>query len=139
MRNTGRLRILVVDDNAHARAILSQIFSAADIDVTPAASGPEALTILKTLRVDAVFVDMVMQPMDGIALTRAIRKLGNLEVARLPVIMASAHTSREVVKGGLEAGVTGFVAKPFVPVAVLKRLRSALNPPARPDANSTFL
>lgn len=142
MRNAGRLRILVVDDNAHARVFLTQILGAAEIDVTPAASGPEALGILQTLKVDGVFVDMVMQPMDGIALTRAIRKSSNRDVARLPVIMASAQISREVVAGGAQAGVTGFIAKPFVPAAVLKRLDTALRAcaaPPEPESKSTFL
>lgn len=121
-------RVLVVDDNAHARAFLVQILAAVDVEAVQAASGPEALAILDTLQLDAVFVDMFMQPMDGIALTRAIRASNMPEVAALPIIMASAQASRDVVSGGAAAGVTGFVAKPFSPAAVLTRLSSALAP-----------
>lgn len=128
MKHLARRRVLIVDDNAHARTFLAQILGAVDVEVMQAASGPDALVLLNTLRVDAVFVDMFMQPMDGIALTRAIRASDTAEIAQLPVIMASAQASREVVRGGAEAGVTGFVAKPFTPAAVLTRLASALSP-----------
>lgn len=128
MKRLARRRVLIVDDNAHARAFLAQILGAVDVEVMQAASGPEALVLLNTIRVDAVFVDMFMQPMDGIALTRAIRASDTAEIAGLPVIMASAQASREVVRGGAEAGVTSFVAKPFTPAAVLTRLVGALSP-----------
>jgi CheY-like chemotaxis protein len=137
MKRLARRRVLIVDDNAHARVFLAQILGAVDIEVMQAASGPEALVLLNTIRVDAVFVDMFMLPMDGIALTRAIRASDTAEIAQLPVIMASAQASREVVRGGAEAGVTGFVAKPFTPAAVLTRLSGALSPraaTARPTA-----
>jgi len=115
-------RILIVDDNAHARAILTEILGAAEIEVEQADSGPTALAALARTRFDAVIADMFMQPMDGIALTRAIRSSGDPVVSRLPVIMASALASQAVVQGGAKAGVTAFLAKPFSPGAVLGRL-----------------
>jgi CheY-like chemotaxis protein len=132
MRNLAHKRVLVVDDNAHARAFLAQILGAVGVEVMQADGGPEALVMLGTLKVDAVFVDMFMRPMDGIALTRAVRASGRAEIARLPIIMASAQASREVVHGGAAAGVTAFVAKPFTAAGVLKRLSGALLP--RPAA-----
>lgn len=124
----SKRRILLVDDNKHARMFLSQILDAVDVQVEQAASGPEALAVLKAVQVDAVIADMYMQPMDGITLTRAIRESKNPTVSALPVIMASAQGSRAVVEGGIAAGVTGFLAKPFSPMAVLTRLEAALTP-----------
>lgn len=126
MTSFANRRVLVVDDNAHARAFLAQILGAVEVAVVQAATGTEALMILKTVQVDAVISDMFMRPMDGVTLTKAIRASDKPEIAGLPVIMASAQASREVVHGGMVAGATGFIAKPFSPAAVLKRLAIAL-------------
>ncbi len=126
MKTLARRRVLVVDDNAHARAFLTQILGAVEVEVVPAESGAEALLILKTIQVDAVISDIFMRPMDGLALTKAIRASDSPEIAGVPVILASAQASREVVHGGVVAGATGFIAKPFSPAAVLKRLAIAL-------------
>ena len=89
MKIFARRRVLVVDDNAHARAFLAQILGAVDIEVTQAESGQQALTMLRTAAaVDAVILDMFMTPMDGIALARAIRASDKAQVAALPIIMA---------------------------------------------------
>ena len=134
MLNFARRRVLVVDDNAHARAFLAQILDAVNVVVLQAESGPQALTILRAAQVDVVFVDMFMSPMDGIALTREIRASDKESVAGLPVVMASAQASREVVQGAVAAGVSGFIAKPFSPAQVLKQLSIALarRKPVRP-------
>lgn len=129
MKIFARRRVLVVDDNAHARAFLAQILGAVDVEVSQAGTGQQALTALKFAPMDVVILDMFMTPMDGIALTRAIRASDKAEVAGLPVIMASAQASREVVQGALAAGVSGFIAKPFSPAAVLKSLAKALAAP----------
>lgn len=129
MSSLSKRRVLLVDDNKHARMFLSQILDAADVQVEQAASGPEALAVLRAVQVDAVIADMYMQPMDGITLTKTIRESKDPAVSGLPVIMASAQSSRAVVEGGIAAGVTGFVAKPFSPMAVLTRLEAALGSP----------
>lgn len=139
MKIFARRRVLVVDDNAHARAFLAQILGAVDVEVTQAETGHQALTTLRTGgAVDAVILDMFMTPMDGIALARAIRASDKAQVAALPIVMASAQASAEVVRGAVAAGVSGFIAKPFTPAAVLKALAKALTPrpasPTRPAA-----
>lgn len=128
MKIFARRRVLVVDDNAHARAFLAQILGAVDVEVIQAETGAQALIILKTAQVDAVISDMFMRPMDGVELTLAIRAFGKAEVASLPVIMASAQANKKVVSDARAAGVTGFLAKPFSPKAVLTRLEAALWP-----------
>ncbi|ATQ42186.1 response regulator [Caulobacter mirabilis] len=137
MSALSKCRVLLVDDNKHARMFLSQILDAAGVEIAQAASGPEALTLLAAIRVDAVIADMYMQPMDGITLTAAIRASKDPMVSGLPVIMASAQTSKAIVEGGMAAGATGFLAKPFSPMAVLTRLEAALAPPPPPARQAT--
>lgn len=128
MSALSKCRVLLVDDNKHARMFLSQILDAAGVEIAQASSGPEALALLAAIRVDAVIADMYMQPMDGITLTAAIRASHDPLVSGLPVIMASAQTSKTIVENGVAAGVSGFLAKPFSPMAVLTRLEAALLP-----------
>jgi CheY-like chemotaxis protein len=138
MKIFARRRVLVVDDNAHARAFLAQILGAVDVEVTQAETGRQALSILgASAAVDAVILDMFMTPMDGIALARAIRASDKAQVAALPIIMASAQASAEVVRAAAAAGVSGFIAKPFTPAAVLKALAKALTPRPAATARAT--
>jgi CheY-like chemotaxis protein len=123
-----RQQVLLVDDNRHARLFLTQILNAVGIEVQQAASGPEALGMLVPGRFDAIIADMYMKPMDGIALTREIRALRDETLRNLPIVMASAQASKAVVEGGRAVGVSGFIAKPFSPAAVLTRLANALDP-----------
>lgn len=139
MQKFARRRVLIVDDNAHARTFLGQILDAVNVVVLQAESGPQALKMLGTAHVDVVFVDMFMTPMDGIALTREIRASDKASVASLPVVMASAQANRDVVQGAMAAGVSGFIAKPFSPAPVLKQLAIALarRKPVRPSPVQT--
>ncbi|MCF8504257.1 MAG: response regulator [Caulobacter sp.] len=139
MQKFARRRVLIVDDNAHARTFLGQILDAVNVVVLQAESGPQALKMLGTAHVDVVFVDMFMTPMDGIALTREIRASDKASVAGLPVVMASAQANRDVVQGAMAAGVSGFIAKPFSPALVLKQLAIALarRQPVRPSPVQT--
>lgn len=137
MSALSKCRVLLVDDNKHARMFLSQILDAAGVEIAQASSGPEALILLRAVRVDAVIADMYMQPMDGITLTAAIRNSTDPQISELPVIMASAQTSKTIVENGIAAGVTGFLAKPFSPMAVLTRLEAALAPPVAPVRQAT--
>jgi len=129
MKIFARRRVLVVDDNAHARTFLAQILGAVDVEVVQAETGHQALIMLRSAGVHAVILDMFMTPMDGIALARAIRASDLAAIASLPIVMASAQASREVVQGAVAAGVSGFIAKPFSPAAVLKSLAKALEGP----------
>jgi two-component system chemotaxis response regulator CheB len=107
----SRIRVLVVDDSAVARAIMAQVVNAQpDMMVAGLASDPIlAMDRLRTSNPDVITLDVEMPRMDGLEF------LGNLmRVNPLPVVMVSSLTARgaEVTMRALELGAVDFIAKP---------------------------
>ncbi len=149
-----RLRVLVVDDSAGIRKVLSDAIShAPDLELCGTApNGQVALERLDAAAPDVITLDIEMPVLDGISTLRALRVLR----PRLPVLMFSSHTVRGALAtlDALAAGASDFVAKPvvsgpaeaaaFVEHEVLPRLRAlggraaelhgASSAPARPAA-----
>jgi len=105
------IKVLIVDDSALVRKLLSEIISReADMVVVGAARDPfEARDMIKELNPDVLTLDVEMPRMDGLTF------LGNLMRLRpMPVLMVSSLTERgaEVTMAALEAGAIDFVTKP---------------------------
>jgi CheY-like chemotaxis protein len=116
-------RLLVVDDNATNRRILKTLAENWNMAVRTAASGAEALTLLRDNEIfDAVILDMHMPEMDGVMLAREIRKLEH--APRLPLIMLSSLGQRDLAaeKDLFDA----FLTKPAKPEQVLETLAKLL-------------
>ncbi|PQJ97249.1 response regulator, partial [Chromatium okenii] len=92
-----------------------------------AASGLEALSLLRQLRPDVVLMDVRMPDMDGITATQRLKALP--QFAQLPVIMITGHSEKAVVVDSLRAGATGFLVKPFGRDTLITKLREALGAP----------
>jgi len=103
------LRVLVVDDSAFNRKLISEILSSMDgiTVVGKAANGEEALRMLGALEPDLITLDLEMPKMDGFSFLRFVR-------ARrpVPVIVVSSHSAKQNVFRALELGALDFVAKP---------------------------
>jgi two-component system, chemotaxis family, protein-glutamate methylesterase/glutaminase len=109
MRKT---RVLIVDDSALIRRLISDILSAApDIDVVAAVGNATlALSRIEQGSIDVVTLDVEMPGMNGVELLREIRKVA----PRLPVIMFSSltHKTAATTLEALASGATDYVAKP---------------------------
>jgi signal transduction histidine kinase/CheY-like chemotaxis protein/HPt (histidine-containing phosphotransfer) domain-containing protein len=121
-------RVLVVDDVALNRDVVSELLRAEGCDVTSAGSGQEALDILKTQRFDLILMDIRMPVMDGLATTAAIRS--SLEPNRHtgPILGLTANplpTDRPLY---VLRGIDGIIEKPVE----VETLRSALRQAAPP-------
>ena len=114
-------RILVVDDDAHIRQLVSHILSAAGFQVETAADGREALEKLEQTRVDLAVLDIMMPRMDGWELCRLIRKTWTF-----PLIMLSAKGQTVDKVKGLELGSDDYLVKPFEAPELLARVRALL-------------
>jgi two-component system chemotaxis response regulator CheB len=105
------IKVLIVDDSALMRALLTEIISGApDLDVVGAAPDPiAAREMIKSLNPDVLTLDVEMPKMDGLEFLSRIMRL-----RPMPVIMISALTERgsQVTLQALEAGAVDFVAKP---------------------------
>lgn len=104
-------RVLVVEDNAMSREVVSDFLTVVGIQVDTAANGLEALTRLKTSSYDAVLMDMHMPEMDGLAATQEIRRHERWRL--LPIIALTAQTRPEDRKAALAAGMSAHLTKPI--------------------------
>ena len=124
------MKILLVDDNPHMRTIISAILKGLGVrDMLEAPDGRRALEVLRQWTPDVIFVDFLMQPMDGVDFTRAIRASTDKTVCFLPIIMLTGHAHRHRVAEARDAGVTEFMVKPITAKAVIDRLQAVIYRP----------
>lgn len=137
----GKIRVLVVDDSAVIRRILSDIMTAdPNIEVVGmAGDGEMALAKMKQLNPDVVTLDMEMPVLDGLGTLREIRKINT----KLPVIMFSTLTERGscATMDALALGASDYVAKPANVGSVLEssgRIRDELIPKIKALCRAKF-
>jgi len=118
-------KILVVDDNALCRMVVSQLLKEAGHEVTTAADGEEALAAFRDGQFDAVLLDVQMPRLDGLALCRILK--GSPQTRNVPIVMLSGLSTAESRSECLAAGADDFLSKPASSGELLARLNSALN------------
>ncbi len=106
------MKILIVDDFATMRRIIRNLLRELGFTNTHEADdGDTALPMLQSGNFDFVVSDWNMPRMTGLDLLRAVRADVNLN--ELPVLMVTAESKRERIVEAAEAGVNGYVVKPF--------------------------
>jgi len=124
------LKVLVVEDNLHMRALLRGLLASAGLrDIEEAANGLAGLGHLAQHKCDLVLTDLAMQPMDGLAFTREIRTSKQSPNPYLPIIMVTGHTEKHQVQAARDAGVTEFVAKPVTAKNLFARIAEIVERP----------
>ena len=116
------LRILVVDDDPGVTALLARGLRYEGYGVDVAASGGEALHLVKRGRPDLVVLDVMMPGLDGFEVCRRLRT----SYDRLPVLMLTAKDAPTDQIQGLDLGADDYVVKPFVFDVLLARVRALL-------------
>src|SRR6185503_17870032 len=102
--------LLLVDDSAFFRNMLSPVLKAAGYQVTAVSSAQEALALLKKgRRFDALVTDIDMPEMDGFALAEAVR--GEQQFGEIPIIALSSSSSPESIERGRQVGFHDYVGK----------------------------
>jgi signal transduction histidine kinase/CheY-like chemotaxis protein len=107
-------RVLVVDDNAVNRMVMSALLKPTSAEVATAADGEAAVRAATSERFDIVFMDIQMPGMDGTEAARAIRRDEERRGAAPTVLVAaSAHALAHEVESFSQAGFDGYLAKPI--------------------------
>lgn len=115
--------ILIVDDSASVRQIVSFTLKEAGYEVIEAVDGNDALAKLNGLRIHMIIADLHMPNLDGIALIKAVR--ANAAYRFTPIIMLTTESQAEKKQEGKAAGAMGWIVKPFRPeqlLAVVKKV-----------------
>jgi CheY-like chemotaxis protein len=104
-------KVLIVDDNLEGCRPLARLISRQGHEVSCAASGPEALDLLRADGYGLVLLDIMMPEMDGIQVLRAMRADANPAVRTVPVLMYTALSDHEHVQRATAAGAQGYLVK----------------------------
>jgi two-component system phosphate regulon response regulator OmpR len=114
--------ILVVDDDARLRALLSRYLGENGFRVSSASHAAEARDKLRFLAPDALVLDVMMPGETGLALTASLRA----ENATVPILLLTARGAPEDRIAGFESGADDYLGKPFEPRELVLRLRAML-------------
>jgi two-component system nitrogen regulation response regulator NtrX len=115
-------RVLVIDDEAAIRDSLRMILEYEDYQFVGAASGQEALDVVRRERPDIVLLDIKMPGMDGMEVLRKLRALDD----GLPVVMISGHGNTATAVEAIRSGAIDFLDKPLSSERVIVTLRNVL-------------
>jgi two-component system chemotaxis response regulator CheY len=120
------MKFLVVDDFATIRRIVKGVINELGFsNVTEADDGSTALPLLRDGNFDFLITDWNMPGMPGLDLLKAVR--ANPKLAKLPVLMVTAEAKREQIIAAAQAGVNGYIIKPFTAEVLKKKLTKILN------------
>ncbi len=126
---TDVAHILVVDDDARLRALLSRYLADQGFRVTTAENAADARAKLRNVSPDLMVLDVMMPGESGLALTEALRRDNGHE---LPVLLLTARGAPEDRIAGFEAGADDYLGKPFEPLELVLRIRAMLRRAAVP-------
>ena len=116
--------LLIVDDNAENRDILSRRLASAGFNTEAAKDGKEALDILHNKIINLVLLDIMMPEIDGITLLSQIRTDSTFE--DVPVIMVTAIDVINVAQDCLRKGACGYITKPYDIDMIKQKIRQCL-------------
>lgn len=118
----GRQRVLVVDDEASIRDLLSKTLALAEYDVDTAADGTAALERMRGQMYDLLIADLKMPGMDGLTLIKQVKRLR----PDLPIIIITGFSTESSAIEAVNLGVAGYLTKPFRVPQVLAAAAKAL-------------
>jgi DNA-binding response OmpR family regulator len=114
-------KVLIVDDEPKIVRLVADYLEAAGFAVASAGTGEDALRRVRTDAPDLVVLDLGLPGLDGLDVTRTLRRNGDL-----PIIMLTARDDETDRIIGLELGADDYVTKPFSPRELVARVRAVL-------------
>ena len=114
--------ILIIDDEAALRQTLARILQRASYEVTTAANGEEALSLLASTSFDLIYMDIRMPGMSGLDLLKHI----HTSYPSLPVILFTAQPDMNSAVEALRRGATDYLLKPLKPNVLIERTQAIL-------------
>jgi len=115
--NMSKKNILIVDDSASVRQVVSITLRQAGYDVLEGNDGKDALSKLTGQKVHLIISDVNMPNMDGISLVKAVKQLPAYKFT--PIVMLTTESQEAKKREGQEAGAKAWIVKPFKPDQLL--------------------
>jgi two-component system phosphate regulon response regulator PhoB len=117
-------KILVVDDEEDILELLRFNLSREGYQISCAASGEDALSLVRSEIPDLIVLDLMLPGMDGLEVTRSLKN--NLSTKNIPIVMLTAKGEEADIVTGLELGADDYITKPFSPRILVARVRAVL-------------
>ncbi len=119
-----RPKILIIDDDAVARAAVEGLLASEPYETYFASNGFDGISMAVNLHPDVVLLDVMMPKMNGFEVCRSIRSMP--EIAEAPIILITSLDDHESRIQGLRAGADDFVTKPYNSMELFARLQTIL-------------
>ena len=103
--------ILLVEDTEDNRFMMRRLLEMSGYQVVEATNGEEAVSLAQSERPDLILMDLSLPVIDGLAATRAIRKLEGF--GNVPIVAVSAHDTSDFQSDALAAGCDSYITKPI--------------------------
>ena len=148
--NLERVSILVADDSAFMRSLLTRVFRILGArQILEAGDGQAAVEAMRSLAddrapaagpgtIDLIVSDYFMQPVDGLMLLRWVRRGKDTPDRFMPFFMLGAAADRDIVAEARDAGVTEFIGKPFSVNSILSKLAGLIDRPRQFVFTATY-
>lgn len=125
-----KLKVLVVEDNWHMRALTKSLLSAFGIGHVDCVSDAEAaFKMFEKNKHDVLIVDWLMEPIDGIEFTKKLRADPNSPNPYVPIILMTGYSEKKRVETARDAGITEFLVKPFTSRTLFSRIEHIIERP----------
>jgi DNA-binding response OmpR family regulator len=119
---SGKVKLLVVDDDAFMLGLLTRVLKGAGYEVLAVDHGDLAVEMAARERLDLILLDVLLAGEDGYSVCRRIKARGRN--AAVPVIFLSGMRGAEDEALGMEAGGVDYIVKPFDSESLLSRVRA---------------
>jgi signal transduction histidine kinase/CheY-like chemotaxis protein len=120
-----KLVVLTAEDNKTNQLVFSKTVQKADIDLTFAANGQEAIDLYQSLKPDIIFMDINMPVMDGIKATQAIRTLEDGTDKHTPICAITAHAMEDDKAALMAKGIDLVLTKPLRKPLLMEQINAA--------------
>ncbi len=126
------LKVLVVDDSKYMRTVFREFLNALGIkrgNIVECPNGEDAMEAFHIFKPDLIITDFLMEPVDGLELTRKIRRDENELASFTPIIMCTGYTEPARVEEARDSGVHEVLAKPITAERLYARIRNIIEYP----------
>lgn len=124
MTNLKKKTVLIVEDNEDNSLLVAKILTYFGFETTITANGQDALNYCDTNTPDLILMDLSLPDINGMDVTRSLRQRAAFQ--SIPIIALTAHAMKGIRDDALKAGLTDFLAKPFLPHDLIVLVRRYL-------------
>lgn len=126
----GKLRVLVVEDTMPMRNLFVEVLKSLEVrDIHVASNGEQAFEMFQKDNHDIILTDWVMEPMDGLELSKEVRTNSLSPNRTVPVILITGYSAWSRVEDARDVGVTEFLIKPFTAKDIARRIAYVITNP----------